>query len=98
MKHRIIILQGTQIFKMEKAIDAEQGWLSDCSDSSFDGNEFDSDFDEISSEISEDWYDHDDEYYEDNDEWYEYLYKLFFGDSDSEDESDDEDLKMPDED
>ena len=43
-------------------------------------------------------YDHDDEYYEDNDEWYEYLYKLFNGDSDSEDDSDDEELKMPDED
>ena len=42
---------------MEKAIDAEQGWLSDCSDSSLDSNELDSDFDEISSEISEDWYD-----------------------------------------
>ncbi len=69
-------------------MDAEQGWLSD---SSMDGTELDSDF---SSEISEDWYDYDEEYYEEDDDWYEYLYALFYGESD--DESDDEEeSKLP---
>ena len=54
---------------MEKETDAEQGWFSDYSDSTFDGDEYDSELDEeYIDEISEDWYDYDEEYYEEDDD------------------------------
>ena len=72
---------------MEYLVDAEQGWFSDYSDSSFDENEFDSDLDEdFLDEISEDWYDYDEEYYEEDEEWWEYLFLLWFGDWDFDDD------------
>ena len=74
---------------MLEEIEAEQGWLSDSSDSSFDDDEYDSDFDEeYSEEISEDWYDHEEEYYDQEDEWYEYLFFMFYWYDENEDESD----------
>lgn len=74
---------------MEKETDAEQGWFSDYSDSSFDGDEYDSELDEeYIEEISEDWYDYDEEYYEEDDDWYEYLFFLIFGDWDTDSEGD----------
>ena len=74
---------------MENPTDAEQGWLDDYSDSSFDENEFDSELDEdYAEEVSEEWYDYDDEYYEEDEDWYEYLFLLWFGDWDTDDEYD----------
>ena len=72
-------------YKMKKETDAEQGWFSDYSDSTFDGDEYDSELDEeYIDEISEDWYDYDEEHYEEDDDWYEYLFRLMYWDTDDE--------------
>ena len=64
---------------MAKDVDAEQGWLSDYSDSSFDDDQWDDELDEeYIEEISEDWYDYDEEYYEEDEDWYEYLLLWLF--------------------
>ena len=77
---------------MEKETDAEQGWFSDYSDSTFDGDEYDSELDEeYIDEISEDWYDYDEEHYEEDDDWYEYLFRLMYWDTD--DESDESEVE-----
>ena len=77
---------------MKKETDAEQGWFSDYSDSTFDGDEYDSELDEeYIDEISEDWYDYDEEHYEEDDDWYEYLFRLLYWDTD--DESDESEVE-----
>ena len=71
---------------MDKEVDTEQGYLSDYLSSDEDDCEaYDSD-----SDVIEDWYDHDEEYYEESDDWYEFLYRLFYGDDDSDDDDSDE--------
>ena len=79
-------------YKMKKETDAEQGWFSDYSDSTFDGDEYDSELDEeYIDEISEDWYDYDEEHYEEDDDWHEYLFRLMYWDTD--DESDESEVE-----